>query len=122
MHIVQDWEPVILRPRKPSDTNAEKTSTTQHKQTTNKQTTNESVNLAKVANETETFHHTHVSKEDARAIIQGRVAKKLTQEKLAQALNLPVKTIAEIERGVAIYNGSVLARIRRFLQITPQKN
>ena len=120
MHIVQDWEPVILRPRQPSVTDA--VIVQQHKQTTNRSTTNESVNLAKVANETEVFHHTHVSKEDARAIIQGRVAKKLTQEKLAQALNLPVKTIADIERGVAIYNGSLLARVKRYLQITQQKN
>jgi ribosome-binding protein aMBF1 (putative translation factor) len=120
MHIVQDWEPVILRKKAPvAPTPSEPVS---KKMISNTNSRNESVNLAKVANETEVFHHTHVSKEDARAIIQGRVAKKLTQEKLAQALNLPVKTIADIERGVAIYNGSVLARIKRYLQITPQKN
>jgi ribosome-binding protein aMBF1 (putative translation factor) len=120
MHIVQDWEPVILR--KKAHVAPTPSEPVPKKMISNTNSRNESVNLAKVANETEAFHHTHVSKEDARAIIQGRVAKKLTQEKLAQALNLPVKTIADIERGVAIYNGSVLARIRRYLQITPQKN
>jgi len=108
----QDWEPVILR-KKPPQAAAPQTLV---EKKVDFKSQNASINLKKVADETETFHHNLVSKEDARAVIQGRVAKKLTQEKLAQALNLPVKTIADIERGVAIYNGSIIARIKRFLQ------
>ena len=124
MHHIQDWEPVILRKKnvvKPM-TNLPKEKVVKTVMNTSSASRNESVNLAKVAAETEDFHHNLVSKEDAKAIVQGRVQKKLTQEKLAQALNLPVKTIADIERGIAIYNGNTLSRIKRFLNIPPSKN
>jgi putative transcription factor len=117
MH-VQDWKQVVFRKRNmvvPISDNSTHALALKEKVHKNNESRNESVNLKKVASETENFHHNTISKDEGKSIIQARVAKKLTQEQLANALNIPVRTISDIERGSALYNGSLLARIKRFL-------
>jgi ribosome-binding protein aMBF1 (putative translation factor) len=56
-----------------------------------------------------------VSKEDALAIIRARVAAKLSQEQLAQRVNMQPKDIKEIESCHAFENKAVLAKLKRVL-------
>jgi len=60
----------------------------------------------------------YVSREDAQKIIGGRVGKKMTQKDLANRLNMQVKDIQDIETCKAVENKAVLAKIKRFLQVT----
>lgn len=54
-----------------------------------------------------------------RAIVRARLEKKWRQEDLARAVNVPASKINEIERGTALKNGPLLAKIRRVLGINP---
>lgn len=63
----------------------------------------------------------YVSKEDASAIVKGRVERKMTQKDLAQKLNMSVKDIADIESGKAIENKQVIGRIKRILGLDREK-
>ena len=56
-----------------------------------------------------------VSAEDRKTIVEGRVAKKWTREKLAMQCNMDVKIIADIENGKAFENKANLAKIKRIL-------
>jgi putative transcription factor len=58
-----------------------------------------------------------VSKEDAQAIIKGRVAMKLTQAQLARNLCIPEIDIKNIEAGKAVQNKALLARIKKALKL-----
>lgn len=58
-----------------------------------------------------------VSSEVAKAIINGRIALKLTQKQLAQRLNLQEKDVKDIESCKAIENKALIARIKRTLGI-----
>jgi len=52
-------------------------------------------------------------------IIQGRrTAMGLTQKELAQRINIPAKTILEIESGKAKHNPQVISKIKRALELT----
>lgn len=60
---------------------------------------------------------TYVSREDARKIIEGRVARKLTQKELAIAMNMNHKDIQDIESCHAVENKMILAKIKRYLNV-----
>lgn len=108
----QDWNTVILRNPK-----AQK-AVQQKQQQRVKTVDNQSVDEKKLLSETESFHHKKVSVEDSKKIVQARVAAKLTQAQLAQRLNISSKDINDIERGVALYNGNLIAKIKKLLKIT----
>ena len=59
----------------------------------------------------------YVSNDISQLIIAGRVAKKLTRKQLANELNYKEDVITDIETGKAIYNGNIIARIKRFLGV-----
>jgi len=63
--------------------------------------------------ETEELKHQTVSSDLRTAIMKARAAKGLTQKQLAQSLNLQPAVIAEYERGTAIPNNAVIARIEK---------
>lgn len=110
----QDWTTVILKPKKVE--NVEKQTIV--KTALNKQGGNmQSSQLSKIANETEDFNHKYVSSDIAKCIISARCSKKLTQDALAKALNMPKQDIANIESCKAIYNGGQIAKIKRYLGI-----
>ncbi len=48
---------------------------------------------------------------------QARAIKKLTRVQLAKSLNLQESVIASHEQGTAIYNGALLAKIKKFLDV-----
>ena len=69
----------------------------------------------KIADEEERFVHKTIGMKMGNKISQARCEKKLTREQLAQAMSLPKKIIEEFETGKAIYNGTLLTKIERFL-------
>lgn len=61
--------------------------------------------------------HRKIDLELSKAIQQARLSKNLTQKQLAQKLSLPQQTINEIETGKFNYNGQIISKIKRNLNI-----
>ena len=77
---------------------------------------------AKLDNETEVFAHETVSSELKKQISSARLAKKMTQAQLAQAINEKPQVIQEYESGKAIPNGAILNKLTRILGVPLSKN
>lgn len=127
----QDWEPVVIRKKAPT------TKTTQSEsavnaarrmgaqvETVKKVTAGVNAgkggpikNAAKLDAETEDFAHERVNTDLKKQIIQARMAKKLTQAQLAQAINEKPQIIQEYESGKAIPNPQVLSKMSRVLGV-----
>lgn len=133
----QDWEPVIIRKKKPTGadskdaaavnaarrTGAEVDTIKKFNAGANKpgtQTTS-GKSATKIEAETEDFHHEHVSSDLKKQIVQARTAKKLTQAQLAQLINERASVIQEYESGKAIPNPQVLSKLSRCLGVTLRK-
>ena len=59
----------------------------------------------------------YVPKDISKLIIQGRITKKLTRKDLANSLNLKEDIITDIENGKAIYDGNLIAKIKKILNV-----
>ena len=79
-------------------------------------------NLQKLENETEVFQHETVSSELKKQIQQARLAKKMTQAQVAQAINEKPQIINEYESGKAIPNPQILSKLSRVLGVKLKKN
>lgn len=113
----QDWEPVILRRSKPATTQS--TSTPARKPTTLTPSQKPAYKIEQqVDAEGGGKPLTMVSPETAKAIVTGRVARKLTRQQLAQQLNLQEREIADIETCKAVENKALLAKIKRHLGVS----
>lgn len=96
----QDWTPVVIR------------------RSNNKITKKMEEDIyAKVKFELEDVKIKYVPSNVSQLIISGRNANKLTRKQLAMNLNLKEDVIADIENGKAIYNGNVIARIKKYLGV-----
>lgn len=123
----QDWQTVVFKKRPQQFTNTEKDINIArrdnrqidvlNKNVSNKSNDNSSVNKRKLDHETEDFHHKLVPNNIGKAIERARMERKLTQDGLAKALNMQMRDINEIEKGKALYNGHILAKIKRYLNI-----
>ncbi|EME31547.1 Multiprotein-bridging factor 1c [Galdieria sulphuraria] len=122
----QDWTPVIVNKRssnrkKPaagpvsSQNSGEVIVEKKFGVGTNKKATGR--NLAKLEEETEEFHLPKVSLSLAKQIQQARNAKKMTQSDLAKAVNEKASVINQYERGEAIPEVSVLAKLEKVLGV-----
>jgi ribosome-binding protein aMBF1 (putative translation factor) len=58
-----------------------------------------------------------VTKEISNLIISARLLKKLTRKQLANNLNLKEDIIVDIENGKAIYDGNIIAKIKKYLGV-----
>ncbi|UXI20100.1 dihydropteridine reductase [Sarcoptes scabiei] len=76
-----------------------------------------SVNKAKLDNETENFHHNHVTTDVAKLITSGRQKLGITQKDLATKINEKQQIVTEYESGKAIPNQQILAKMERALGI-----
>lgn len=128
MHDHQDWQTVVFhkKPQKygtsEQDVNKARRQdanidTLKKGNVSNKVVGNSSIDSRKLESETEDFHHKKVPMEVAKAIEKGRLVKQLSQDALAKALNMQSRDINAIEKGQAIYNGQVLAKIKRYLGV-----
>jgi len=74
-------------------------------------------NAAKLDENTETFRHDTVSHDFKMALQQARLAKKMTQQALATALNEKPSVINEYESGKAIPNGVIINKLNKALGV-----
>jgi putative transcription factor len=72
-------------------------------------------NLKKLEDSTEEFKHATVSSTLKTAIVQARMAKKLTQADLARLINERPQIIQQYESGQAIPNAQILSKLDRAL-------
>eukprot|EP00128_Syssomonas_multiformis_P013113 Colp12_sorted_trinity150504_noHs@977 len=72
---------------------------------------------AKLDRETEELSHERVSLDVAKAMMQARLDKKMTQKDLATKINEKPQIIAEYESGKAIPNNQILGKIERALGV-----
>jgi ribosome-binding protein aMBF1 (putative translation factor) len=105
----QDWNQVVFHKNKPRP-NVDRPSTMS-------EATGKPVWKVEKAIENGENPIKYVSNDDAKKIIQGRVAAKLTQKQLAMKVNMQEKDIKEIESSKAVENKQVLSRIFRVLGI-----
>jgi putative transcription factor len=73
--------------------------------------------MGKLENETDELQHKKVNTEVKKAIMQGRLAKKLTQAQLAQQINEKPQIIQEYESGKAIPDQKILSKLERILGV-----
>ena len=78
--------------------------------------------LYKLENDSETFAHETVSSSLKKQIQSARLAKKMTQAQLAQAINEKPQIINEYESGKAIPNPQVLSKMSRVLGVKLKKS
>lgn len=118
----QDWETIFLRkktkPTGPSPTTPAPTgAVTLTGQSRRRDPTTPSWKIEKRADAESGSPIDRVDKATAKAIAKARVAAGMTQSQLAQAVNVRPADINEIERGSAVRNGPLLARIRLTLRL-----
>ena len=107
----QDWKTIVVKTNKKKDEN--KKSTKKIDDTTQK--------LMKIENKADNdeLKHDVYTKEFRIAMVQKRTQTlNMTQKQLATRLNMPEKTIKDIESGKAIYNAGHYNKIKRLLKIT----
>ena len=104
----QDWKPVIIKGNPKKNT---KNTVIRKKQDP------ESQRLYKLENEDFTSKIKTTTTEQRKAMIQGRISKKLTQKDLANQLGINIKNIQGYENGKTKVNNSEISKIERFLGI-----
>jgi putative transcription factor len=112
----QDWEPVILQKKQSKTLTNNDMRNGKFQVRTKKSESAQKMN--KIDNETEKFTIKKISKKVSQEIQKGRLAKKLTQKQLANAINVSPKVITEMESGKAQPNEAVKRKIARVLNIT----
>jgi putative transcription factor len=125
----QDWEPVVIRKKKPKPQSNEEaqrvarqegaTVETVKKYNAGKNLANKKmdVNAKKLEEETEVLSHEHVSRTLAMRIQQARQAKKLTQKELATKISEKPSIINDYESGRAIPSNLILGKLERALEV-----
>jgi len=81
----------------------------------NAATTATGMSVSRLDAETDELKHKTVAPELRLALSKARAAKGLTQKQLAQALNMQPAVISEYERGTAIPNNAIIARMEKAL-------
>jgi len=122
----QDWTTVVFRKPKPV-AQVTQPKSQQPNAKVNNQTHNSLIHSAsskpawkiekQVDDDTSKAPLNYVSTQDAKIIIQARVAAKLSQKELATRLNLQEREIKDIEACKAVENKALLARIKKFLNL-----
>ena len=108
----QDWKTLVVRKsNKKEDVNKKPSKKLDN-------TTQKLMKVERKAENDELKHDTY-TKEFRIAMVQKRTTTlNMTQKQLATRLNMPEKTIKDIESGKAIYNAGHYNRIKRVLKIT----
>lgn len=97
----QDWNTIIMRPKK-KENNKEKKQYVK----SDEQKMNENIENGKLS-------HKKMDIEFGKNLQKLRLSKNMTQKDLALKLNVPVKDINEIESGKAKHNGQLMSKIKR---------
>ena len=107
----QNWETFIVHAKNPVKSNKlnEKKKNPQYVKSKDKKL-EESI-------ENGDMKHKLIDPELSKKIQQARLSKNLTQKQLAQQLSIPQQTINEIETGKFKYNGQIITKVKRKLNI-----
>jgi len=105
----QNWTPITLNKTNESNKLSVKKIVERKKNTTN--------SSIKLNENDEIISIKKIPKEISQLITNARVLKKLTRKELANNLNLQECVITEIETQKAIYNGELIAKIKKYLKI-----
>ena len=120
-----DWEPVTLKKSlgtKKSSLGTAKAAGGGATEARSGAARSHSAHLAKLEDSDDVYKHKTVSIELKKAITQARMAKKMTQKQLANAINERAEVIQEYENGKAIPNPQVLNKLDRALGIHLPRN
>jgi putative transcription factor len=109
----QDWETFIVHCKNEPKTNNKKQSKEIKKKTGG---ISKAVKIEKLVEEDQ-LKHKVIPKEIADLIRNKRCEMKLKQKDLAQQLNVNVSVINDVETGKALYNGLLISKIKRKLNI-----
>lgn len=114
----QDWKPVILsKPHNPKQKRGPNDQIESvRKSTSNRLKTNEAQHLRKL-DDPDAEPPKMIDRSLAQRIQRARSQKGLSQKDLAQRLNLKTEVIRDYERGTAIPQGPILAKIKRVLHL-----
>eukprot|EP00850_Spirogloea_muscicola_P005804 SM000027S09585 [mRNA] locus=s27:129364:130548:- [translate_table: standard] len=129
-HIIQDWEPVVIRKKAPNAaakkdekavnearrSGAEIETIKKFTAATNKSATSTpGLNTKKLDEDSENLTHERISSELKTNIMKARLDKKWTQAQLAQQINEKPNVIQEYESGKAIPNQQIISKLERVL-------
>lgn len=106
----QDWKPVIVKEK-----NEKEIKNIQEKPKTSNLSSGVKINVNE--NGEEVIKINKVTKDISTLIISARLIKKLTRKQLANNLNLKEDIIVDIETGKAIYDGNLIAKIKKYLGV-----
>lgn len=101
----QDWKTIYVKSNKQPDNKTQKKQYNNFEKKMEKNIENGNMRTEKI------------DKDKSLSIQQKRQSKGLTQKDLANKLNIPVKTINEIESGKGNKNPQIINRINRYLNI-----
>ena len=103
----QDWKTIIIKNPK------------QNVKNSTKKMTIHLITVGKYSNKADNdeLKHKQLSTDLRISIQKARCSKNLTQKELAQKINVSHQIISDIELGKAIYNGSHINKLKRFLKI-----
>ena len=104
----QDWKTIIIKNPKQNVKNSTKK--------INNNTNVKKISIENKADNDE-LKHKQLSTDLRMSIQKARCSKNLTQKELAQKINVSHQIISDIESGKAIYNGSHINKLKRFLKI-----
>lgn len=134
MNVQPDWEPVVIRKKKPTQSELSKDPkllqaalrrgeavAVAKTNVGNKQHTAPSIMPHKLDDAPEDFHIQRVPTELKKQIAKARTDKKLTQTQLAQAINEKPQVIQDYENGKAIPNPQILSKMSRILGVHLKK-
>lgn len=124
----QDWDTVYIRPKfsKKEQIQRGQTETVKKYSTGNSNPSSSNLNARKLDEETDANSHKKDSMDFRQQVQQVRLALGLTQlgltqQQLAQKLNVKQEVIRDIENGTAIKNSALNSRLKRILKIGKTK-
>mmetsp|Transcript_23609 Transcript_23609/g.22636 ORF Transcript_23609/g.22636 Transcript_23609/m.22636 type:complete len:162 (-) Transcript_23609:403-888(-) len=113
----QDWDPVNVGKTSVGKAGGAQGMEKRYNSGSNSSAHTGGVMSARKLEETEELKHQKVDKSLSKAIMQARMAKKMTQKDLATAINEKPQVIGEYESGKAIPNGAIIVKMERKLGV-----
>ena len=113
----QDWTPVVFS----KSTSQARAANTEHQRNMSKQT-KEQASVKRLDAATEPEKIALIPRNISVQLVAGRVAKNMSQKDVANQMNIPIKTIQDIENGRYKNDMQLAQRIARKLGTTLTKN
>ena len=105
----QDWKTIVLSQKKQDKSKSGKTTKVKHVVKKLDDKLNEKIENGE--------KHEKFSKEFSQKFIEKRTSLKLKQNQIANHLNVPIKVIADLEKGTLKYDAKLNNKIKRILKI-----